>query len=145
MGSAACAPGYIRAVNHLATKVSKWTSTCDSMTNRLIGYIQANLHLRMIGWIGDSREQLFPHVFADADVAGDMETQRSTSGFYSVVRGPNSSFPILAGSTRPTCASHSTPDAEMVAADFSLRTDGLPSLSLWRVLFPHQPPLLFHE
>ena len=33
----------------------------------------------------------------------------------------------------------------MVAADFGLRTDGLPSLSLWRVLFPHHTPLLFHE
>ncbi|MFM7985858.1 MAG: hypothetical protein ACKPKO_41740, partial [Candidatus Fonsibacter sp.] len=28
---------------------------------------------------------------------------------------------------------------------FGLRTDGLPSLSLWQVLFPHQPPLLFNE
>ncbi|MFM7980368.1 MAG: hypothetical protein ACKPKO_13730, partial [Candidatus Fonsibacter sp.] len=33
----------------------------------------------------------------------------------------------------------------MVAADFGFGTDGLPSLSLWQVLFPHQPPLLFHE
>ena len=32
-----------------------------------------------------------------------------------------------------------------MAADYGLRTDGLPALSLWRVLFPHQPPLQFHE
>jgi len=83
--------------------------------------------------------------FADADFAGDIETQRSTSGYYSVIRGPNTSFPISAGSKRQTCVSHSTPEAELVAADYGLRTDGLPALSLWRVLFPHQPPLLFHE
>ena len=41
--------------------------------------------------------------------------------------------------------SHSTPEAELVAAGYGLRTDGLLALSLWRVLFPHQPPLLFHE
>ena len=41
--------------------------------------------------------------------------------------------------------SHSTPEAELVAADYGLRTFGLPALSLWRVLCPHQPPLLFHE
>ena len=70
------------------------------------------------------------HVFA-----GDIDTQRSTSGLYSVVRGPNSSFPISAGSKRQSCVSHSTLEAELVAADFGLRTDGLPSLSLWRVLF----------
>ena len=32
-----------------------------------------------------------------------------------------------------------------MAADYGLRTDGLLPLSLWRVLFAHQPPLLFHE
>ena len=51
------------------------------MMNRLMGYVQATLHMRMIGWIGDSREQLFPHFFAYADFAGDIETQRSTSAF----------------------------------------------------------------
>ena len=66
-------PDLLRAVNHLATKVTKWTSKCDSMMGRLMGYIQNTLHLRMIGWVGDSREQLFPHFFADADFAGDIE------------------------------------------------------------------------
>jgi hypothetical protein len=135
----------LRAANHLATKVTKWTSKCDSMVSRLTGYIQNTLHLRMIGWVGDSREQVFPHFFAGADFAGDIETQRSTSGYYSVIRGHNTSFPISAGSKRQTCVSHSTPEAELVAADYGLRTDGLPALSLWRVLSPHQPPLLFHE
>ena len=33
-------PDLLRAVNHLATKVTKWTSKCDSMMCRLMGYIQ---------------------------------------------------------------------------------------------------------
>ena len=136
-------PDLFRAVNYLATKVSKWTSKCDSMMHRLMGYTQATLHLRMIGWIGDSLDKLFPHFFADADFAGDIDTQRSTSGFFSMIRGPISSFPISAGSKRQSCESHSTPEAELVAADFGLRTDGLPSLSLWRVLFPHHPHCCF--
>ena len=107
------------------------------------------MHLRMIGWIGDSRDKLCPRFFADADFAGGVDTQRSTSCFFSIVRGPNSSFPFSAsfsaGSKRQSCVSHSTPEAEFVAADFVLRSDGLPSFSLWRVLFPHQPPLLLHE
>ena len=110
-----------------------------------MGYRQNTLHLIMVGWVGDSPAQLFPHFFADADFAGDVETQRSTSGYYSVIRGPHKSFPISAGSKRQACVSHSTPEAELVAADYGLRTDGLLALSLWRVLFPHQPPLLFHE
>ena len=76
---------------------------------------------------------------------GGVETQWSTSGYYSVVRGPNSSLSISAGSKRQTSLSQSTLEAELVAADFGLRTGGLPSLSLWSVIFPHQPPLLLHE
>ena len=80
-------PDLLRAVNYLATKVSKWTSKCDSMMHRLMGYTQATLHLRMIGWIGDSLDKLFPHFFADADFAADIDTQRLTSSFFSVIRG----------------------------------------------------------
>ena len=76
---------------------------------------------------------------------GNVGTQRSTSGLYSVIRGPNSSFPITVGSNRHTCVAHATPEAELVAADFGLRTDWLPSLSWWRVLFPHQPPLTCYD
>ena len=47
-----------------------------------MGYIQATLHLRMIGWIGDSLDELYPHFFVDADFAGDIDTQRSTSGLF---------------------------------------------------------------
>ena len=47
-------PDLLRAVSHLATKVTTWTSNCASMVHRLMGYIQATLQLRMIGWTGDS-------------------------------------------------------------------------------------------
>ena len=52
---------------------------------------------------------------------------------------------ISAGSKRQTCVSHSALEVELVAADFGLRADGLPSEGLWHDVFPHQPPLLFHE
>ena len=90
-------------------------------------------------------ETTFTHTSVPMQIlACDVDTQLSTSGRYSVARGPHSSFPISAGSKRRSCVSHSIPEAELVAADLGLRTGGLPSLSLWRVLFPHQPPL-FHE
>jgi hypothetical protein len=45
------------------------------MMHRLIAHIQSTLNMIMIGWVGDSREKLFPHFFADAVFAGDIETQ----------------------------------------------------------------------
>ena len=43
------------------------------------------------------------------------------------------------------CVSHSTPEAEIVAADTALRTLGIPALSLWKVLANVFPQLLFHD
>ena len=58
--------------------------------------------------------------------------------------GPIHRCPFLLGAKGKHVA-HSTLEAEFVAADYGLRTDGLLALSVWRVLFLHQPPLLFHE
>ena len=41
--------------------------------------------------------------------------------------------------------SHSTPEAEIVAADVTLRTMGLPALSIWETLTESSPKLLFHD
>jgi hypothetical protein len=99
----------------------------------------------MVGWVGDSREGLYPHFFADTDIAGDIEN--ATINEWLLLRDARAQhfFPIYAGGKRQYCVAHSTPEAELEATDFGLRTDGLPALSLWRVIFPHRLPLLFHE
>ena len=48
-------------------------------------------------------------------------------------------------SKRQGCVSHSTPEAEIVAADFSLRMMGLPILDLCEVVLRPDPTLFFHE
>ena len=105
----------LKTVGHLATFITKWTSRQDAQVHRLMGYCKCSRHFRMIGWVGDELGELSPHLFADADFAGCSETQRSTSGYHLVVRGPNTSFPITGNSKRQTCVSHSTPEAELIA------------------------------
>ena len=41
--------------------------------------------------------------------------------------------------------SHSTPEAEIVAADFALRTSGLPAKQLWNIILEGSAGLVFHE
>ena len=103
-----------RAVCHLATFVTKWTSECDRKLHRLVCYINSFKHLRMMGWVGDDLSALQPHLFADADFAGCTATLRSTSGYHFAIWGPNTCFPITGVSRRQTCVSHSTPEAEIV-------------------------------
>ena len=99
----------------------------------------------MSGWIGDKHSELGPHLFADADFAGDGTTMRSTSGVFLVILGPNSYFPLAATSKKQTAVSHSTPEAEIVAADLAVRTEGTPALELWEVSLGRTLRIIFHE
>ena len=108
-------------------------------------YINSSLHLRMVGWIGDPLNHLLPHLYADADLAGCVTTQRSTSGVFFSLRGPSSCWPISGYSKSQGCVSYSTPEAEIIAACFALRIVGLPAQALWEILLPHSPCIIFHE
>ena len=135
----------LRATTHLACYITKWTPLEDKKLHKLLSYIQTTQHYRLVGWVGDKLEDIQPHLFADADLAGDPLTQRSTSGAHLCLRGPHTSFPIAGLSQRQTCVSRSTPEAEMIALAKALATHGLPGMILWQYLLPHHPTLYFHE
>ena len=84
----------LRAVCYLAQYITKWDEQCDRRLYRLMCYIDSTYHLRQTGWIGDGRDEIVPHLFADADFAGDSKTSRSTSGVHFVLLGPNTVFPL---------------------------------------------------
>ena len=48
--------------------------------------------------------------------------------------GPNTFYPSNGVSKKQTCVSHSTPEAEIVAANAAVRLEGLPALQLWDVV-----------
>ena len=135
----------LRSINALARNVTKWTKDDDARLHHLMCYVNSTLSLKMIGWVGDKIEDLSLGLFADADFAGCAQSLRSTSGSHLQVQGKFTRFPLAGGSKRQGCVSHSTPEAEIVAADTALRTLGIPALSLWKVLAKVFPQLLFHD
>ena len=110
----------LRSINSLARNVTKWTVDDD-----------AKLYHLMTGWVGDKFKDLSLSLFADADFAGCAQSLRSTSGSHMHIQGLHTRFPLSGGSKRQGCVGHSTPEAEIVAADVTLRTMGLPALSIW--------------
>ena len=98
---------------------------------RIIKYINGSVAWRQIGFIGDDADPLELGLFSDADFAGDRVGMRSTSGVFLALYGPHSFFPLAAQSKKQTCVSHSTVEAEIIAADHAVRTSGLPALPLW--------------
>ena len=135
----------LRSINALARNVTKWTKDDDARLHHLMCYVNSTLSLKMIGWVGDKIEDLSLGLFAHADFAGCAQSLRSTSGSHLQVQGKFTRFPLAGGSKRQGCVSHSTPEAEIVAADTALRTLGIPALSLWKVLAKVFPQLLFHD
>jgi len=132
-------------VSRLACYISKWTPLCDKRLFKIICYINTTLHYRQVGWIGDSMQDLRPHVYADADLAGCAETQRSTTGIHAAIEGPRSCFPICGISKRQGCVSSSTPEAEMIAGHHAYNKVVVPQLDLWEHLFGPTCRGIFHE
>lgn len=63
-----------------------------------------------------------------------MLDNKSTTGCFLVIIGPNTYFPLTAFSKKQTSVSISSTEAEVVAANISLRAVGLPSSGLWAYL-----------
>eukprot|EP00435_Cladocopium_sp_Y103_P040038 s2308_g10.t2 len=133
------------SVNSLARNVTKWTRDDDMRLHHLMCYVNSTLTLRMIGWVGDDIDTMNVAVYADAGFAGCAQSLRSTSGSRMHVHGKHTRFPIAGGSKRQGCVSHSTPEAEIVAADVTLRTMGLPTMSIWSTITGSLPKLVFHD
>ncbi len=56
---------------------------------------------------------------------------RSTTGVFLCLAGSRTFCPLAGVLQKQTAVSHSTPEAEIVAADFGLRTEGIPAMQLW--------------
>jgi hypothetical protein len=83
-------PDLLRAVCVLARRITKWDADCDRRLLRLVAYINSTLSYRLKGWIGDDAQKLHQHYYSDADFAGCMQTQQSTTGVFGNIYGENS-------------------------------------------------------
>ena len=132
----------LRSINTLARNVTKCPFKMMPKLYDLMCYVNSTLGKRMIGWVGNDMKDLSIALYADADFAGCALSLRSTSGSHMHIQGKRTRFPLAGGSKRQGCVSHSTPEAEIVAADVTLWTMGLPALSIWETLTESSPKLL---
>ena len=108
-------------------------------------YIQHIKHLRLQGFIGDSKEHLSLRIYADADLGGDRPEFKSTSGAFLCLVGTHSFFPLSAKVTKQTAVAHSTPEAEIVSANEAIRRVGIPALDIWEIALERTVPLTLIE
>ena len=129
----------------LASFLHQWNADCDERLLRLVSYVKSTLHIRQVGWVGDSISEIGPHFYADADFAGCPRTLRSTTGYHLVIEGRWTSFPQTAASKIQTALSNSTPEAEFAACHFVHLKAFMPALDLFDKFFPAGYPKVVHE
>ena len=123
----------LRAVQGLASRVATWSHECDKSFHRLMCYVHSTLDVKLRSDIGDSVDQCKLWLFADADHAGEHDN-KSTSGTFLALVGPNTYFPLSAFSKKQTSTSISSTESEVVCANIALPTVGLPSSAIWSLL-----------
>jgi hypothetical protein len=80
-------------------------------------------------------------VYADADFAGCIRAMRSATRVALAVEGPNTRMVVQGVSKRQTAVSHSTLEAEIVAADYAMRAEGMPALTLLEAILARKVKL----
>ena len=95
--------GYdlLRAVQGLPARVAKWSNDCDKALHRLICYIYSTLDYKLKALAGDKISECRLWCSADADHAGGYD-DKSTTGCFLVLIGPNAYFPLTAFSKKQT-------------------------------------------
>ena len=120
-------PDIAFAISSLASNISKWTRNHDLMLYRLLGYVKATIDFGVHGTVIANEEVPRLHLFADADLAGDVMTMKSHSGHFIVVMDDEGTFfPLFWSSKRQSCVSRSTTEAEIVSASTLVFEEGLP-------------------
>ena len=99
----------------------------------------------MTSWVGDKLEDVVLNQYSDADLASDLRTHRSTSASHQIIWGPYTRAVQSMASQRQTCVSHSTLEAEIVAADLALRSHLLAALPLWETILGRQFKSMFSK
>ena len=94
-------------------------------------YIHNSYELRLVGFVGDPVTNINVSLFADADFAGDVISQKSTTGIHLALNGRYTYYPLHGLSGKQTAVSYSTPEAELIAASRGHLKVTLPSLDIW--------------
>ena len=116
----------------------------DRQLLQLMSHTHSFYEHRLTGWLAQD-EPWAPRMYADAEFAGDLATQRSTTGFHLCIEGENSHFPLHGVSKRQDCVSPSTPEAELVSGRYAYRKVLLLAMELRETLLPTAGKGIFHE
>ena len=113
--------------------MTSWNKSHDRVLRRLMQYAQHATDLELVG--EPSSEDLLTAILVmspDADLAGDLESSKSTSGLWLELRSADDKrcWPRAWKSKRQGSTASSTCEAEMISLARALKAEVLPMLEL---------------
>ena len=126
-------PDLVVAITRLASKVTSWNKSHDRALRRLMQYTQHAADLELVSELSSEDIQTAVLVMSpDADLAGDLESSKSTSGLRLELRSADDKrcWPLAWKSKRQGSTASSTCEVEMVSLATSLKAEVLPMMEL---------------
>ena len=126
-------PDISVAVQRLCRVVSKWTTTHDVMLARLFSYLHSAGPMTLHAELGlQDLQQVELTLWSDADLCGDPEDTKSTSGMFLELQNlqTGARWPLSWSVKRQGATAGSTAEAETVALCSSIKHDALPMMTL---------------
>ena len=124
-----CRPDLLVAITRLASKVSAWNQSHDRALKRLMQYVSTKPHLQLRGQLStDDLNDVVLVISPDADLAGDLETAKSTTGMFLELQSKDGTrfWPLAWRSKRQGSTATSTCEAEYIAMSTTSRTEAIP-------------------
>ena len=109
--------------------------------------MNSSVEQTLTGYVGqkDTLDDFILHVYADADLAGDRPSYKSTTGSFALFAGPSTEFPFAARSKNIAGTCSSTPEAEMAAANMAYKAVGAPTLDLLDLICERKVQMIMFE
>ena len=140
-------PDISIATQRLCSSVAKWTQAHDEGLTRLMGYANREQIKVMYGELSPTDlEEVAINVYSDAVRNGDIETSKSTTGFWVEIFSPSSerSWPVSWGSVLQTSTSSSTAESETIAASYTMSRESFPIQILFEAATGRKIKIIHH-
>jgi hypothetical protein len=122
-GARMCRPDLVHTVVAISRHSSHWSVLADRRLTALMSYVKTTVSAKHVGFVSfDCCKSTCVELYADADLAGDVASARSTSGGIIRLASPTTGSFLVTEfwSKRQTATAKSTCAAEVVALSLAL-------------------------
>ena len=145
-GARMARPDLVTCITKMASFVSKWRKSHDSMLVRLLSYVKYSASWGLLGKVARGSKRCELRMYVDADYAADKASTRSYSGLWLELATDDCTFPLAWSCKKQAFTATSSAEAETAALSTNLKKEAWPTQqALERILGEGKIPLRILE